>query len=251
MSYAGDERRDLKLPHTYVRLWELVADRDTIVDYLEYAQAGRFFNRNGKAYHVNALKKRVQVLMRDRAICVSCGVEGRVLAVELQRTFVYDKAGNRFPDNYSTDGTFLHGSERVRRAHFNIYAIVGGREVMLTVDHITPKSLGGNGDVGNLVCMCQPCNMKKSNIVEPVAVEEKSEERVSDFITDLLGTQCNLGSQVHVIRGMRTVDGKLTALIEDVSDGSLSEVEITKLKMQQRDDFPRLREAPRRIGSES
>ena len=28
MSYAGDERRDLKLPGAYKRLWELVADRD-------------------------------------------------------------------------------------------------------------------------------------------------------------------------------------------------------------------------------
>jgi hypothetical protein len=248
MSYEGDERRDLKLPGAYVRLWELVADRDTILDYLEHAQAGRFFGRAGQLYHVNALKKRVQVLMRDRAICVSCGVEGRVLAVELQRTHAYTKTGKRIPA-VDSDGTFLHNGERVRRTHFNIYAIVGGREVMLTVDHITPKSLGGSSDAGNLVCMCQPCNVKKSNIV--VAVEEKSEERVSDFITDLLGTQCNLGSQVHVIRGMRTVDGKLTALIEDVSDGSLTEVEITKLKMQQRDDFPRLREAPRRIGSES
>lgn len=240
MSYAGDERRYLKLPGAYKRLWELVADRDTILDYLEHAQAGRFFCRDGKTYHVNALKKRPQVLMRDRAICVSCGIEGRVLAVELQAPCTRNQK----------DGTFLYNGERVRRAHFNIYAIVAGREVMLTVDHITPKSLGGNSDVENLVCMCQPCNMKKSNIVEPVTVET-SEERVSDFITDLLGTQCNLGSQVHVIRGMRTVEGKLTALIEDVSDGSLSEVEITKLKMQQRDDFPRIHEVPRRIGSES
>jgi hypothetical protein len=33
----------------------------------------------------------------------------------------------------------------------------------LTVDHIIPKSLGGNDDLGNLQPMCAGCNFKKGN----------------------------------------------------------------------------------------
>jgi len=36
----------------------------------------------------------------------------------------------------------------------------------MTVDHITPKSLGGKNNYFNLQLMCSPCNHKKGNRCE-------------------------------------------------------------------------------------
>lgn len=38
-----------------------------------------------------------------------------------------------------------------------------GSEVLLTVDHVTPKSLGGTDDPGNLVACCDDCNAGKTS----------------------------------------------------------------------------------------
>jgi len=37
-------------------------------------------------------------------------------------------------------------------------------EVILEVDHITPRSKGGSDDIGNLITSCRECNRGKSNI---------------------------------------------------------------------------------------
>ena len=37
-----------------------------------------------------------------------------------------------------------------------------GRDKHLTVDHILPKSAGGNGELGNLQILCRPCHKIKT-----------------------------------------------------------------------------------------
>lgn len=37
----------------------------------------------------------------------------------------------------------------------------GGRNLLLTIDHIFPVSLGGTNEIGNLVTACRACNMSK------------------------------------------------------------------------------------------
>lgn len=50
--------------------------------------------------------------------------------------------------------------------HFNLYAInKKGEEVLMTKDHIIPKSKGGANHINNYQLMCQTCNVKKGNLI--------------------------------------------------------------------------------------
>lgn len=72
--------------------------------------------------------------------CVKCGLVGTFFA----------KERNGVEENY----------------HFNLYGIKDGREVMLTKDHIMPKSKGGKNVISNYNVMCIECNREKADIVE-------------------------------------------------------------------------------------
>ena len=53
-----------------------------------------------------------------------------------------------------------------------------GRKILLedmTIDHVTPLSMGGKDDVENLACTCHPCNLSKGNILPDDFVERVTE----------------------------------------------------------------------------
>lgn len=100
-------------------------------------------------------------MFRDNPACVRCGLEGLYFAMERSAKQVKTQV----------PGTGRH--ERVWRAcknttdrqwHLNLYAMrEDGTEVLMTKDHIHPRSLGGPNELGNYQTMCQPCNGKKGN----------------------------------------------------------------------------------------
>ena len=54
--------------------------------------------------------------------------------------------------------------DNVKKRHFNLYGVNSkGEEILMTMDHILPKSLGGEDDVRNLQTMCEKCNSKRGN----------------------------------------------------------------------------------------
>lgn len=70
--------------------------------------------------------------------CVECGIEGKFFAKEKHIEI----------NNY----------------HFNLYAVdVDGIEVLMTKDHIIPKSRGGSDHIDNYQPMCRRCNKEKGN----------------------------------------------------------------------------------------
>lgn len=78
--------------------------------------------------------------------CVNCGLEGCFLALE---RFLYDEGGNE-------------GEKEGQGFHLNLYALDElGREVLMTKDHIIPKSKGGTDEQENLQTMCTRCNGNK------------------------------------------------------------------------------------------
>lgn len=101
----------------------------------------KIFKVNGKEFFVKTCSPRLQVFKRS-LICVSCGLVGSIF--KLQRQF-----------------------EKNERPHLNLYAVKktedGDELILMTQDHIRPRSKGGEDHTDNLCTMCIDCNMKKGN----------------------------------------------------------------------------------------
>lgn len=57
----------------------------------------------------------------------------------------------------------LQRHEGNSRPHFNLFAVKDDELILMTKDHIVPKSMGGNNHLSNLQTMCGPCNHEKGN----------------------------------------------------------------------------------------
>lgn len=79
-------------------------------------------------------------VFKNSLICACCGIKGEVFLLE------------RFKNN------------EIEKPHFNLYAYGDGL-VLMTKDHIIPKSKGGKNIMSNFQTMCQPCNSKKGSKV--------------------------------------------------------------------------------------
>lgn len=78
-------------------------------------------------------------VFRKNLSCVKCKIKGSFFALER---------------SIKTDTKIYH---------FNLYAIHKGKEILMTQDHIIPKSKGGKTTLGNLQTMCFYCNQKKGD----------------------------------------------------------------------------------------
>lgn len=88
----------------------------------------------------------------QKSLCCShCGIEGKFFGKERH----IDKSG--FPLSNSF--------------HLNLYAInEQGQEILMTKDHIVPKSKGGKDKLSNYQTMCEICNSAKSSLNEDKAI---------------------------------------------------------------------------------
>ena len=88
---------------------------------------------------VNVSSLRLRTFRKSGCVCVVCGIKGQV--------FHKEKHGPNIP-------TY----------HLNLYAFdESGEEVLMTKDHILPKSLDGADKLSNMQTMCYHCNQKKGN----------------------------------------------------------------------------------------
>jgi len=95
--------------------------------------------------------------------CVECGLQGIYFALERAIHRIAKQAkgvrgGYTFTYKVMTDAEW----------HFNLYAmredgVEDGVEVLMTKDHIVPKSKGGRNEMWNYQLMCQKCNSRKGN----------------------------------------------------------------------------------------
>lgn len=96
-----------------------------------------------RGHPVRMDSQRYRVFKEKGTGCVECGIKGSHFRLE-RHALDMENERNRF--------------------HFNLYAVNGaGQEVLMTKDHITPKSLGGSNRLENLQPMCRFCNERKGN----------------------------------------------------------------------------------------
>ena len=88
------------------------------------------------SYVVKVSSLRLRTFQKSRT-CVCCGRVGTVMGLD-------------FPDGQD-------------RPHFNLYCIEDGEMILMTKDHIIPKSKGGKNHISNMQTMCCHCNLRKGD----------------------------------------------------------------------------------------
>lgn len=116
---------------------------------------GRFENRNRPqkkdwdGVQVNMDSLRYATFKRCGVKCCWCGIEGSFFLLQAR------------PD------------ERPGIGHFNLYALDRDKAlVLMTKDHVIPKSKGGGDKAKNLVTMCCNCNFLKADRADVVEDDE-------------------------------------------------------------------------------
>lgn len=101
--------------------------------------------------------------------CACCGIKGEFLAVERN---LHDKS-----DKY----------------HLNLYGLdKNGNEVLMTKDHILPKSKGGSNAQYNYTTMCAPCNNAKRNNDDKTVINSE--------ISTIFQSVNNLANRINVLK---------------------------------------------------
>jgi 5-methylcytosine-specific restriction endonuclease McrA len=109
--------------------------------------------------------------------CVVCGLRGSYYALErLVSHKVYQQYLKRDFDDFlqweieyrnSLPKKKSKNMPNINAYHFNLYAIDdNGDEILMTKDHIIPKSKGGRNHLSNYQPMCCVCNQKKDNKIK-------------------------------------------------------------------------------------
>lgn len=105
------------------------------------------FFREYAGYTVKMQSHRYTLFKEKGLTCVECGITGTYFGLDM-------------PMNRDGTPTFS-------RPHFNLYAVnEDGEEVLMTKDHILPKSKGGPNHTDNYQVMCHECNQAKGGIIK-------------------------------------------------------------------------------------
>lgn len=103
-----------------------------------------------EGYDVYTTSLRYKTFIEKGYKCVCCGRTGAYYALEKS-----------------------HGSN-AKRAHFNLYSC---DNVLMTKDHILPKSMGGADRIENMQTMCTICNCEKGSVVPDGYVPSEIQKR--------------------------------------------------------------------------
>jgi len=146
MKYKDKKRRKRKsfLPirHDKYSLYEILRQVRFLPKKLKFmgknkVLCGKDCKVNFDGHMVNMASDRLKLFFNNHT-CIMCGIEGSFFALE---------------SNNESEGY-----------HFNLYALDSlGNEILMTKDHIIPKSHGGKNRIDNYQTMCTKCNSLKGD----------------------------------------------------------------------------------------
>lgn len=131
---------------------------DEVLPYVGENYSPRKYEVDGVEYSVKMSSVRLQCFKKN-VVCVCCGINGSVMILEIaKKQFLTKHSG------------------KMRPPHFNLYAVSeDGSLLLMTKDHIVPKSKGGSDKLSNMQTMCTTCNGIKSN--SEISVQKLKELR--------------------------------------------------------------------------
>jgi 5-methylcytosine-specific restriction endonuclease McrA len=135
---------------------------DQIVPLLGTGKPKQYFDTKVGQFGVRMSSNRLECLRRNQ-MCVRCGVVGTLFRLESVVRLPNTGHGCYIQE---CPWCSLHHKPmpEVETPHFNLYHVAAdGKLIMLTQDHILPKSRGGSDDLENLQTMCETCNHNKGS----------------------------------------------------------------------------------------
>lgn len=106
---------------------------------------------DGKKYRISLSHSKLRLFKNHRK-CVSCGRVGNIFALDRQKGHKKITVHHNMYSNIHLN-LYCHNPEK------------GDNYVLMTQDHIIPKSCGGRTHIDNLQPMCVHCNRAKKDIV--------------------------------------------------------------------------------------
>jgi 5-methylcytosine-specific restriction endonuclease McrA len=125
--------------------------------------------RNG-FYHVKVGTVRLECLKRNQ-VCVRCGLVGT--RFRLERSVMADTQAISCMLGDGCPWCSIHPRANLHMEgspHLNLYGFKTNEQgvvksILMTRDHVHPRSKGGSNTIENQVTLCSPCNEKKGNLL--------------------------------------------------------------------------------------